>query len=315
MRAHRAVDRDQLLAPPRARVADRGNAADSILRLQRDAGNRAVAEVLQRENQPAKPPVGAAATARSLPNVPVIGPVPTAVAGLPKADPALKGQPLGETQVVGSTTPTFDVKPAPPPAAAAAGKSAKPAKSYTGQVQKTETGSIQIKATYPAPALYPVGSMQVIVGDDASKVIGAGEQEHSNDHHLAFHLVQSVVAGAINRLAAKPPHTGPDLEAVHAHWAKQLQAELPPQLRSADPKNWNKPASDLIAKLHDLSRHRDTSGSHNMAFNHPLAPQWKEYKVKKGTDLKRVMPISNIGEKGSQEKIDAEAAWLKKARR
>lgn len=271
--------------------------AESILGLQRDIGNRAVVEVLQRESKPSRAHLEETKVP-AVPNVPVIGPEPVAVNELPPADPTTNGQPLGETIVTGSTTPSLGIE-----RVGAATKG-----TYTSKVKPAGPVDIRIEATYPAPGTYTLDKRLLVIEPDVAAHIRAGEQEHSNDRHLAVHSVHGAVAAAIDRLAALPPHSAKDLQAAWAHWRAKLDGELPEGLRGGQ-------ASKVVGSLHALSTERDAKGWHDMVFRGALQRQYRATKLPKGFTLARVYPAGSIGVAGSQERIDAKVPWLKKAKR
>ncbi|HUP87423.1 MAG TPA: hypothetical protein VM143_17360 [Acidimicrobiales bacterium] len=273
--------------------------ADSILRLQRDVGNRAVTEVLLQRD--AKPPRKALeeTVVPPAPAVPTIGPTPVAVNHLPKADANGGAQPLGETVVTSSTVPSLAIE--------RVGETRKDG-TYTSKVKPAGPVDIHLDAIYPAPNTYTLDKLLLLIEPAVADHIKAGEQEHSNDHYLAVHQVQGAVGAAIGRLAAQPPRTTKDLRAAWACWRARLDAELPTELRGGQ-------ANKVVDTLHALSNERDTKGWHNMIFRGPLQKQVRATKIPKGLELKRVYPSGNIGVEGSQERIDKAVPGLRKAKR
>lgn len=267
-----------------------------LLQLQRDAGNSAVVGALP-----------AAAATPSVPSVPVIGPVPTAIpAGqpLPQEKAGSPLRPLGDTDVTGTSPPKWSIE------------HTRIDRGYIGRPRATTAGDVRLAARYPAPGVFPFEGGKLIVEDTDSAIIRNGEQEHTNDFHLAYHAVYDGIAAAINRLAARPPQTRKDLRSLHVCWRKSLNAELPLQLQAPpEAESPTKPWNDLLATLFGLSNERDSEGWHNMKPTGAKPQQLVAHKIPNVRNVKRVVYIGDIGTHGSQARIDAAAPWLRKLKR
>jgi hypothetical protein len=280
--------------------------ATALTDLQQRAGNRAVTALVTAQRKPAGKPAPApagkppAAGNVKVPNVPVIGLAPSAVTTLPPTADGDQATTLGDTKVVKTDPPEWSVV------------GAKTDKGWTGSPQPTTVGSIDIAAAYPAPNLYPFGKARLVIDGPVSDLIKAGEQEHSNDLHLAYHALYGVVSGAINRVAAGAPCTGKDRAAVEQSLRKRLCKELPGPLKP--PLTGGSPNSDWKERwggLIDLTLERDRKHWHDMNHAGALPAQRAFYKVPNGEPLERIIPADSIGAHPSQERLDAAAPWLR----
>ena len=277
--------------------ADRGgpSRAAALLRLQRQAGNRAVAAAV------------------AVQRVPVIGPAPTAIGAgepLPGATADRTAQPLGDTRPTGSTTPQWNIRGT---GAAAAGR-------WEGRVQPTTAGDVQIAARYPAPGVYPMAQgastrpKRALVNDDVSELVRDGEQEHSNDFHLAHHNVYDTVATAINTLAAQPAKSGPNIGDVHRQWREELRAALPAPLQAPVSEiSPNAPWTSVVARLNGLSNQRDTNHWHDMGAGFATHEERVAHHIPDTEEFVRILPGGQIGQHDSQARIDAAVPGLRQA--
>ena len=272
--------------------------AGRLLDLQRQAGNQAVTALVAVQRAPNAD--DAKKSAITVPDVPIIGPTPTAVTKLPPTAAGDQGTTLGETKVVKTDPPRWSV----------VGEKTK--EGWTGKPQETTVGGIDIAATHPGPNIYPFGAGRLVVDDAVSLLIKAGEQEHSNDLHLAYHALYGLISAAINKVASQPAVTAKDRdEAEHAlrkALCKELPGPLKPHLDGAPPNgDW----SQRWAALVDLTLERDRKHWHDMNHAGALPQQRKQYHVANGEPLDRIIPADSIGKHGSQERLDAAAPWLK----
>lgn len=297
-RVDRPVVRRAATAGRAAAAVPVGAREAAVLALQRQAGNRAT----RRAVAAARGGGGGAAA------VPVIGPVPTAIQ--PGGDlPATEGggvQPLGTTRPSGSSPPTFHVR-----------RTAIVNGQFEGVVEHTEAGSVRIDARYPAPGVYPMGAgeggrlRKALIDDAVSALIGAGEQEHSNDFHLAYHSVYDRVATAINALAERPAKRGANVRDVSRQWRQELRDALPAPLRApVEDISPTAPWNNMVARLNGLSNQRDRSHWHDMRAGFASPNDRRRAHVPDDVELIRIVPGGEIGVHGSQERIDAAAPDL-----
>jgi hypothetical protein len=281
-------------------------AVDAILQLQGLAGNRAVVELLQRRPARARGRAGSGCVGAT---VPVIGPAPAPIpAGSPLPAPDAPGRipPLGVTNPGPSSPPQFHV-----PGNRVAG-------GYAAHVQPVSAGNVQIDAQYAGPnVVYEIPPGQsgrprrALVDDCVSALVRAGEQEHSNDFHLAYHAVYDRVAAAINALASQPAKQGRDVRDAHQQWRVALRDTLPAPLRApvADISP-NGPWTAVLARLNQLSNERDSNHWHDMGWRPATRAERRQYAVPDGTDLITVVPGGQIGRHPSQARIDAAVPGL-----
>jgi hypothetical protein len=276
----------------------------AVLELHRQAGNRAVTEILQRE-----PDRATGSRSGGGGGVPQIGPAPVAIApgsALPHATAGTTAQPLGTTRTTSSTPPHFALH------------KVAATKQYAAGLEPTSAGDVQIEARYPAPGLFnmPAGEKgqprRAIVDDTVSALVRDGEQEHSNDFHLAYHTVYDRVAAVINGLATQPAKCGPNVGAVHAKWRQALHDALPPVLRApVGDISPNTPWNALVSRLNGLSGERDDNHWHDMGLAFATYEDKKANPVPEGVELLRVTPGGEIGPHGSQARIDAAAPGVR----
>jgi hypothetical protein len=212
---------------------------------------------------------------------------------------------LGSTDITGSTRAQFTVR------------TTQATTGYEGRLEPTTAGSVNISARYPAPGLYPMrpppGSRprQVLISDEVSALIRAGEQEHSNDFHLAHQAVYGVVARVINELAAGPAKTAATGREVRELWLAALYDAFPPLLQArVDEFSPNRPWNELLARLNGLSNERDASHWHDMGSGFATMEDRTAHSIPDDQDLVRILPGGQIGQHGSQERIDAAAPGL-----
>jgi hypothetical protein len=266
--------------------------AAALLHLQRQVGNRAVTQAL------------------TVQRVAVIGPAPTAIAAgeqLPGATADRAAQPLGDTRPTGSTSPQWHIQ-----GTTVNGR-------WEGRLQPTTAGDVQIAARYPAPGVYPMAQgsstrpKRALVDDAVSALVRDGEQEHSNDFHLAHHTVYDLVASTINTLAAGPAKCGPNVGDVHRQYREALRAALPPRLQApVDDISPTAPWNSTVATLNGLSNQRDTNHWHDMGAGFATQADREAHGVPQTEEFVRILPGGEIGQHDSQARIDEAVPGLRR---